>query len=130
MWLSLGLTARTAARISRQLATEQSNPESRWRRVALQPMVNCDFFGRLYRRYRPHFATFHTNHVAHYMHTYWKAMAPESFPQTTTPDEIRIYGGAIEYGYAVADELLSPMLRLLANATALLVASRIVPTPH
>jgi len=128
--LSLGLSARTAALVSRQLAAERSNPESRWRRVALQPMVNCDFFGRLYRRYRPHFATFHTNHVAHYMHTYWKAMAPEAFPQTTTPDEVQIYGGAIEHGYVVADELLSRMLRLLEGDTVLVVASSMGQKPY
>src|SRR5262252_8217084 len=114
--LALGLDARTAARVARQLAIERMNPELRWRRVALQPAVNCDFFSRLHRRYRPHFATFHTNHVAHYMHTYWKAMAPEAFPQATSPDEIRIYGGAIEYGYAAADELLSRMLRRLDDS--------------
>jgi arylsulfatase A-like enzyme len=98
--------------------------------VALQPMVNCDFFSRLYRRHQPHFATFHTNHVAHYMHTYWKAMSPEAFPQTTTPDEIRVYGGAIEYGYAAADELLSRMLRLLDGSTTLVVASSMGQKPY
>ncbi|HKQ80563.1 MAG TPA: alkaline phosphatase family protein [Blastocatellia bacterium] len=128
--LALGLGARAAARIARQLATERANPEARWRRVALQPMVNCDFFSRLYRRHRPHFATFHTNHVAHYMHTYWKAMAPEAFPQTTTGDEIRIYGGAIEFGYAAADELLSRMLRLLDRETTLVVASSMGQKPY
>ena len=75
-------------------------------------------------------ATFHTNHVAHYMHTYWKAMAPESFPQTTTPNEVRIYGGAIEHGYAEADELLSRMLRLLDGSTTLVVASSMGQKPY
>jgi len=93
-------------------------------------VVNCDFFSRLYRRYRPHFATFHTNHVAHYMHTYWKAMAPEAFPQTTSPDEVRVYSGAIEYGYAAADELLSRMLRLLDGSTTLVVASSMGQKPY
>jgi len=98
--------------------------------VALQPMVNSDFFSRLYRRYRPHFATFHTNHVAHYMHTYWKAMAPEAFPQATTRDEIRIYGDAIEHGYVAADELLNRMLRLLDGSTTLVVASSMGQKPY
>jgi hypothetical protein len=128
--LALGLGARTAARIARQLAAERENPELRWRRVALQPAVNCDFFSRLYRSHRPHFATFHTNHVAHYMHTYWKAMAPETFPQTTSPDEVRIYGGAIEYGYSTADELLSRMLRLCDSSTTLVVASSMGQKPY
>jgi Type I phosphodiesterase / nucleotide pyrophosphatase len=128
--LALGLGARSAARVALQLAAERMRPESRWRRVALQPMINCDFFSRLYRRHRPHFATFHTNHVAHYMHTYWKAMAPEAFPQATTPDEIQIYGGAIEHGYAAADELLSRMLRLLDGSTTLVVASSMGQKPY
>ncbi len=128
--VALGLSPRTAARIARQLASELVNPESRWRRVALQPMVNCDFFSRLYRRYHPHFATFHTNHVAHYMHTYWKAMAPEAFPQQTSSDEVRIYGDAIEYGYIAADELLSRMLRLLDGSTTLVVASSMGQKPY
>ncbi len=127
---ALGLSVRTAARISRQLAVERMNPESRWRRVALQPMVNFDFFRKLYRRHRPHFATFHTNHVAHYMHTYWKAMEPEAFPQMTSPEETRIYGGAIEYGYAAADELLARMLRLLDGETTLVVASSMGQKPY
>src|SRR5262249_9554023 len=54
--LALGLGARTAARVARQLAIERVNPESRWRRVALQPMVNCEFLSRLYRRYTPPFS--------------------------------------------------------------------------
>jgi hypothetical protein len=128
--LALGLSAGTAARITRQLAVERTQPELRWQRVALQPRVNFDFFSRLYRRHRPQFATFHTNHVAHYMHTYWKAMEPEAFPQTTSPEEVRIYGGAIEYGYRSADELLSRMLRLLDDDTVLVVASSMGQRPY
>ena len=83
--MGLGLSPRTMARVARQLARERLAPATRWRRVALQPFVNFDFFRRLYKRHRPEFATFHTNHVAHYMHTYWKAMRPEIFPQPTSP---------------------------------------------
>jgi arylsulfatase A-like enzyme len=64
------------------------------------------------------------------MHTYWKAMTPEAFPQPTTPDEIRIYGGAIEHGYAAADELLSRMMRLLDGSTTLVVASSMGQKPY
>lgn len=127
--LALGLGANTAARIARQLWREHVNPELRWQRVALQPFVNFDFFSRLYRRHQPEFASFHTNHVAHYMHTYWKAMQPEVFPQETTPDEVRMYGGAIEYGYRTADELLKRMLKLLDCNTVLVVASSMGQKP-
>lgn len=127
--LALGLRPETVARILRQLARERTNPETRWQRVALQPFVNFDFFNQLYRRYKPDFATFHTNHVAHYMHTYWKAMQPEAFQQKTAEDEARIYGRAIEHGYRTADELLKRMLSLPDDNTVLVVASSMGQKP-
>jgi hypothetical protein len=127
--LKLGLSAASISRIVRQLASERRNATLRWRRVALQPAVNFDFFSRLYRRHRPTFATFHTNHVAHYMHTYWKAMQPEIFPQPTSPEEVRDYGKVIEYGYRTADELLKNMLSLLDDETVLVVASSMGQKP-
>ncbi len=127
--LALGLSASTMARIIRQLVRERRHPETRWQRVSLQPLVNSDFFRQLYRRHRPDFASFHTNHVAHYMHTYWKAMQPELFPQATTEEEQRNYGGAIEHGYRAADELLQRMLALLDGNTVLAVASSMGQKP-
>ncbi|HEV3467921.1 MAG TPA: alkaline phosphatase family protein [Pyrinomonadaceae bacterium] len=127
--LGLGLGPGTVARIVGQLARERFDPASRWRRVALQPFVNFDFFSRLYRRHRPDFATFHTNHVAHYMHTYWKAMRPELFPLETGEAERRAYGGAIEHGYRTADELLRRMAALLDEETVLVVASSMGQKP-
>jgi hypothetical protein len=125
----LGLSAGTAARVAAQLARERFDPSSRWRRVALQPFVNFDFFSRLYRRHRPDFASFHTNHVAHYMHTYWKAMRPELFAAATSEEERRAHGGAIEHGYRTADELLRRMTALLDDETVLVVASSMGQKP-
>src|SRR5918992_584217 len=113
----LGLSAGTAARVAAQLARERFDPSSRWRRGALQPFANFDFFSRLYRRHRPDFASFHTNHVAHYMHTYWKAMRPELFAAAASEEERRAHGGAIEHGYRTADELLLRMTELLDDET-------------
>ncbi|HKG22613.1 MAG TPA: alkaline phosphatase family protein [Blastocatellia bacterium] len=127
--LALGLGAGTIARATRQLAREKMNPDVRWQRVALQPILNYDFFKRLYRKHRPHFATFHTNHVAHYMHSYWKAMQPEVFPQRTSPEEVRVFGSAIEYGYTTADALLNRMMRLLDEETVLVLASSMGQKP-
>jgi hypothetical protein len=128
--LRLGLSFRTASRVARQLALERANPELLWRRVALQPLLNFDFFARLYRNYRPDFASFHTNHVAHYQHTYWRAMQPDFFPQSSGPEEQRIYGGAVAHGYRVADELLGNILRLLDRHTVLIVASSMGQQPY
>ena len=127
--MALGLSAATVTAIVRQLARERREPHSRWRRVALQPLVNFDFFRTLYRRHRPDFASFHTNHVAHYMHTYWKAMRPDLFPQPTTEEEARNYGGAVEHGYTTADRLLERMLGLLDDDTVMFVASSMGQKP-
>lgn len=127
--LKLGLSAGTMTRIARQLARERRQPQTRWQRVALQPIVNFDFFNNLYRRHRPEFASFHTNHVAHYMHTYWKAMQPDIFPQETTAEERRSYSGAIEHGYKAADELLKRMMGLLDSNTVMVVASSMGQKP-
>lgn len=128
--LNLGLSLATVTRIVGQLAQEQFDGGVRWRRVALQPMVNFDFFKTLYRRYRPDFATFHSNHVAHYMHTYWKAMQPDRFEQPTSEEEIRQYGRAIEHGYIAADQLLKQVLGLLDSDTVLVVASSMGQKPY
>jgi len=127
--LKLGLSASTISRVVRQLARERRNANLRWQRVALQPVVNFDFFSRLYRRHRPEFASFHTNHVAHYMHTYWKAMQPDLFPQETTEEEIRDYSGTIEHGYRTADELLKRMMGLMDSNTVMVVASSMGQKP-
>jgi hypothetical protein len=127
--VSLGLKPKTMTRIARQLARERVEPHTRWQRVSLQPAVNFDFFSRLYQQHRPDFASFHSNHVAHYMHTYWKAMQPELFPQPATAEEVQHYGDAIRHGYRTADALLSDMLRLLDEDTVLVVASSMGQQP-
>ena len=127
--LGLGLSAMTA--ISKQLISEVAGNNNRWRRAALQPIVNFSFFSKLYREHRPRFATFHSNHVAHYQHTYWKAMDPDKFrPLETSEEERNTYGGAIEFGYVVADRLLADSLRLVDDNTTLIVASSLGQKPY
>ncbi|MCW5962203.1 MAG: alkaline phosphatase family protein [Pyrinomonadaceae bacterium] len=128
--LKLGLSIKTCTRILRQLAREKVAPDKRWQRVILQPAVNFDFFSLLYKQNRPDFASFHTNHVAHFQHTYWKAMQPELFPQPTTEKERETYGGAIEFGYRSADELLSRAVALCDENTVLVVASSMGQKPY
>lgn len=127
--LRLGLSLKTCTRILRQLAREKIAPDKRWQRVVLQPAVNFDFFTRLYRQHKPDFASFHTNHVAHFQHTYWKAMQPELFPQPTTEKERETYGKAIEFGYQSADELLQRAIDLCDENTVLVVASSMGQKP-
>jgi hypothetical protein len=68
--------------------------------------------------------------VAHYQHTYWKAMQPDAFHHPATEDEKRIYGNAIEFGYISADNLLRRALSLCDEKTVLLVASSMGQKPY
>jgi predicted AlkP superfamily phosphohydrolase/phosphomutase len=126
----LGLSAATAGRIVQQLALERARPHMRWKRVALQPLVNYDVFASIYRRYQPDFATWHTNHAAHYMHHYWRAMDDSGFPVPSTPEEKIKYGEAVQYGYDLCDDLLGRFLRLVDRDTVVVLASSMGQQPY
>jgi hypothetical protein len=126
----LGLSAATAGRIVQQLAVEKARPHLRWKRVGLQPLVNFDVFSTLYQRYRPDFATWHTNHAAHYMHHYWRAMDDSKFPVPSTPEEKIKYGEAVEHGYDLCDELLGRFLRMVDKDTVVVLASSMGQQPY
>jgi hypothetical protein len=86
-------------------------------------LVNVDLFSALYRRHRPHFATFHSNHVAYYMHRFWRAMDPDAFDVPPSEDERAAYGRCIEHGYVVADRILGALRRLAGSDVNLAVLS-------
>ncbi|MCW7537519.1 hypothetical protein OOT46_06595 [Aquabacterium sp. A7-Y] len=126
----LGLKPSTCVRIAGQLARERVSPHLRWQRVSLQPRLNFDFFASLYRNERPDFATWHSNHAAHYMHHYWRAWDDSDFPVKSPPDEKRKYGEAVPYGYRVCDELLGRAMRLIDRDTVLVLASSMGQQPY
>jgi hypothetical protein len=125
----LGLRPSTIAAIGRQLAAERLAPHLAWRRAALQPRINFDLFARLYRRHRPDFATWHTNHAAHYMHHHWRAMDDRAFPGGSSPSEKLKYGDAVVHGYEVCDRLLGKFLRLCDRDTVVVLASSMGQQP-
>ena len=110
--LSLGLTLGTGLRAARTMVEAKLTGKGYWKFPALQPVINFDLFARLYRRHRPDFATFHSNHCAYYMHRFWRAMDPSAFEVPPPPEEVATYGGAIRHGYEVADELIGKMRAL------------------
>jgi predicted AlkP superfamily phosphohydrolase/phosphomutase len=111
-----GLNASTVIQIVKCLREIRRHPDRDWKKVSLQPIVNFAFFSKLYRRVRPDFATFHTNHVAHYQHRFFRAWKPELFPDPTAAEEVQRFGGAIAYGYQVADRLLGQFMQLADRA--------------
>jgi Type I phosphodiesterase / nucleotide pyrophosphatase len=128
--LRLGLRPATIVRIAAQLLRERLQPHQRWRRATLQPRINYDFFSALYRRHRPDFATWHSNHAAHFMHHYWRAWDDSQFTAKATAAERRHYAQAVPHGYRLCDELLGRFMRLLDDNTVLVVASSMGQQPY
>jgi hypothetical protein len=128
--LQLGLKPSTCAAIVEQLARERFEPHLHWKRVSLQPLINYDFFARLYEQFRPDYATWHSNHAAHYMHHYWRAMDDSKFLTPSPPEEKRKFGPAVEYGYEVCDMLLGRFLKLAGEETIIAIASSMGQQPY
>ncbi|MCC2671929.1 MAG: hypothetical protein K0Q72_4400 [Armatimonadetes bacterium] len=121
--MRMGLRPTTLALMAKEMLGIRQNPRTRWKMVALQPFVNLDLFSSLYRQYRPHFATFHSNHVAYYMHRFWRAMDPSAFEVAPSEDEKATYGRCIEHGYVTADRLLGSIRRMAGPDVNLAVLS-------
>jgi hypothetical protein len=128
--MRLGLKPTTAIRVMGSVLKWKVRPRRAWERVGLQPLINLDFFEELYRQHWPHFATFHTNHAAHYMHRYWRAMDPSPFLRPPSEAEVRDNGPAIEYGYRVADRVLRRLWSLADDNTVLVLASGLGQQPY
>ena len=128
--LRMGLTPRTCLRIAAQLVREKFEPHSHWRRVCLQPLLNFDVFSKLYKTQRPDFATWHSNHAAHFMHHYWRAWDDSAFKVKAAPEEQQRFGAAVPFGYQVCDELLGRAFDLIGADTVLVVASSMGQQPY
>lgn len=125
-----GLRPATVASVAVQLVRERVQAGSHWRRVTLQPVMNMDFFSRLYRSHRPDFATWHSNHAAHFMHHYWRSWDDSAFAVKATAEERAKYGEAVPEGYRICDELLGRLMQLIDGDTVLVVASSMGQQPY
>lgn len=127
--IRMGLSLGTMGHVAKQLVRERLQPGQRWRRVCLQPRLNFDIFTSLYRQERPDFATWHSNHAAHFMHHYWRAWDDSVFPVKSSPKEREQYGQAVPEGYRLCDELIGRAMALLDADTVLVVASSMGQQP-
>jgi hypothetical protein len=125
----MGLSLGTMAHVATQLVRERLQSGQRWRRVCLQPRLNFDIFASLYRKERPDYATWHSNHAAHFMHHYWRAWDDAVFPVKASAEERRQYGEAVPEGYRLCDELIGRAMQLLDQDTVLVVASSMGQQP-
>jgi hypothetical protein len=126
----LGLKASTLVRVASYFARRSLGLAKEWEKVSLQPLINLDFFERLWREHGPDFATFHSNHVAHYQHRFWRSTDPTPFLEKPGADELKQFGGAIRFGYRSADQLLRRIESLVGPDTVIVVASGLGQQPY
>ncbi len=126
----LGLKLSTVARVASFLVRSRLGSHRAWEKVSLQPLINADFFESLYRKHRPDFATFHTNHIAHYQHRFWRAMDATPFLVPPSAEEVRRFGPAIEFGYSTGDEVLRRLWRQVDDNTVVILASGLGQQPY
>lgn len=126
--LRSGVKPATLLYVAREVLAESINQKLKWRRACLQPIINYDVFERLYKRSQPHFATFFTNHVAYYLHRYWRAYFPDQF-QEIQEAEVKNYSQAIPHSLRVSDHLIGRTLSLIDDDTVLVVASALGQGP-
>jgi hypothetical protein len=128
--MKLGLKPSTIFRAGLSVVKWKMRPQRNWEKVSLQPLINLDFFEKLYCQHQPDLATFHTNHVAHYQHRYWRSMDSTPFAVKASDEEVRRFGSTIEYGYQVADECLRRMWKLVDSNTVVILASGLGQQPY
>ena len=126
----LGLKTSTLATIAGHFGRRVLGLGRAWEKVSLQPLINLDFFETLWKKYQPDFATFHTNHVAHYQHRFWRATDPTPFLEKPSRKELKQFGGAIRFGYRSADKLLKRVQKMITPDTVIVVASGLGQQPY
>ena len=126
----LGLSTTTLFTIASYYARRSLGVAKEWEKVSLQPLVNLDFFESLWRKHQPDFATFHTNHVAHYQHRFWRTTDATPFLEKPSAEEMKQFGGAIRFGYQTADRLLRRIETCVGPDTVIVVASGLGQQPY
>lgn len=119
-----GVTLSTVAQVGRQLAEERVNPKRKIRRRNLQPVIGLDLFLSLWRKTRPQFANFYTNHVAAAMHRYWAAHFTKDYGAEHPMGEewIDLYKDELPHAMVVFDTMLAKLMRAVeAHGDAVLV---------
>jgi hypothetical protein len=123
-----GLSASTALAIALQLVRERVSPV-RWRRATILDRIQYDFFESNFRRIRPKLATFFLNSTAHFQHVYWRNFEPEIFAVQPSPEEQSAHGEAVRYGYEQMDRIVSKVIELAGDDTAVIFTTALSQQP-
>jgi hypothetical protein len=120
----IGVSTSTFVKLAQHLRNERKDAQYRSRRAMLQAPLAFDVFLDAYKKTKPQFSTFFTNHVAGAMHRYWRYVFPEDFGMTNkTPSDTFKRNSVLE-AMDIADEQIGKLARLaLQDGGTLLVLS-------
>jgi hypothetical protein len=124
-----GLSLSTVNSIVRQLASEKTTHDVRWRRAFILDRLQFDLFCAVYRRLKPRFATFFLNSTAHMQHMYWRNMEPHLFKATLGTEERGGNASAILRGYEEMDRLVGMLLKLAGDEAVIIFATALSQQP-
>jgi hypothetical protein len=126
--LKHGLSINTITRILKQLLEDRGG-RFKWKRAVLLDKIQFDVFRWYWLRDKPSLSTFFANSTAHFQHSYWRNMDPDTFevkPTNPKPDE---YENAIAYGYEQMDELIGQFMKLADAQTTLVFSTALSQQP-
>jgi hypothetical protein len=129
-WMTHGLTAKSVAKILRQLLLEARDKRHSWRRAALLDKIQFDIFSHYWRSLEPDFASFFINSTAHFQHAYFHLLKPESFEHLANAPEDRLHKDAILFGYREMDKLLGQFFELEKRGALLVFSTALSQRPN
>lgn len=109
----IGVKLRTFFALAKHLVNEKRNPLYRTRRAMMQAPLAFDIFLDVYKKTRPEFSTFFTNHVAGIMHRYWRYAFPEDFGVTLQTPACFFRQGSLLVAMDIADSQVGMLKKIV-----------------
>lgn len=96
--------------------------ERYWKKGVLHQRICTELFTSLYRRYNPHFATFHIHLCDAFSHRYWKYYEPEKF-RNVDADAVARYGSVIPNAYIESDRTVGEFVSTAGPDATVIILS-------
>ncbi|MFM0226478.1 hypothetical protein [Paraburkholderia dipogonis] len=108
----IGVRPVTFVKLATHLRNERKNEEYRARRPLMQAPLAFDVFLNAYKKTKPEFSTFFTNHVAGAMHRYWRYVFPEDFRQQNLSASDKFKSETVLAAMDIADEQIGRLAKI------------------
>ncbi len=96
--------------------------ERYWKKGMLYQRICTEFFTYLYKKYNPHFATFHIHLCDAFSHRYWKYYEPEKFSNVDA-DAVARYRNVIPNSYIESDRTVGDFVSTAGPGATVIILS-------